>query len=175
MQGKNREISGPCNFWTFVKSNIPDVWTWEFWTLFGSEIKVGEPCTPTPHPPPTPPPVATPLHSVHYKCFFFLSAFSLTNTDDAQDSRGREGTIFIPIYCLQSLTKIQTFICSFAFEMNITFFNRTACIYQAATRLDLPPYWITIWMIDDGILISVCLLDDLILGFLLHQSDIGNR
>ena len=44
-------------------------------------------------------------------------------------------------------------------------FNRTACIYQAVTRWDLPPYWITIWMIDDVILTFVCLLDDLILGF----------
>ena len=28
------------------------------------------------------------------KIFFFLSGFSFTNTDDSQDSRGREGTIF---------------------------------------------------------------------------------
>ena len=27
-------------------------------------------------------------------------------------------------------------------------FNRNACVYQAATRWDLPPYWITIWLID---------------------------
>ena len=26
--------------------------------------------------------------------FFFLSGFSFTDTDDSQDSRGREGTIF---------------------------------------------------------------------------------
>ena len=31
--------------------------------------------------------------------------------------------------------------------------NRTACIYQAATRWDLPPYRITIWLIDDVMLI----------------------
>ena len=43
-------------------------------------------------------------------------------------------------------------------------FNRSACIYQAATRWDLPPYRITIWLIDDVILIFVCLLE-LILGF----------
>ena len=31
--------------------------------------------------------------------------------------------------------------------------NRTACIYQADTRWDLPPYRITIWLICDVILI----------------------
>ena len=43
--------------------------------------------------------------------------------------------------------------------------NRTACIYQAATRWDLPPYWITIWLIDYVMLTFVCLLVDLIQGF----------
>ena len=40
LQGKNCEISGTYNFWTSVKSNIPDVWNWNFWTLFGLEIEV---------------------------------------------------------------------------------------------------------------------------------------
>ena len=44
-------------------------------------------------------------------------------------------------------------------------FNRNACIYQAATRWDLPPYPITIWLIDDVKLVFVCLLDDLIQAF----------
>ena len=35
-------------------------------------------------------------------------------------------------------------------------FNRTACIYQAATRWDLPPYRITIWL-TDGVTLSFCL------------------
>ena len=42
-------------------------------------------------------------------------------------------------------------------------FNRNACIYQTATQWDLPPYRITIWLIDDAMF--VCLLDELILGF----------
>ena len=61
------------------------------------------------------------------------------------------------------LTNIQTFICDFAREMTI--FNRNACNYQTATRWDLPLYRITIWLIDDMMLIFVCLLVDLILGF----------
>ena len=44
-------------------------------------------------------------------------------------------------------------------------FNRTACIYQTATRWDLPPYRITIWLIDDVTLVFVCLPNDLILAF----------
>ena len=34
------------------------------------------------------------LHGLKTKIFFFLSGFSFTDTDDSQDSRGREGTIF---------------------------------------------------------------------------------
>ena len=44
-------------------------------------------------------------------------------------------------------------------------FNCTACIYQAATGWDLPPYRITIWLTDDAMLILVCLLVDLIQRF----------
>ena len=40
--GKNREIFGPHNFWTPMKSNIPDVWNWNFWALFGLEIELQE-------------------------------------------------------------------------------------------------------------------------------------
>ena len=47
--------------------------------------------------------------------------------------------------------------------MTITYFNRKACVCKAATRWDLPPYRITIWVIDWWC--NVCLLDELILGF----------
>ena len=48
-------------------------------------------------------------------------------------------------------------------------FNRTSCIYQTATQRHVPPYQIAIQLIDEIMLIFVCLLDDLILGFLLNQ------
>ena len=54
-------------------------------------------------------------------------------------------------------------------------FNHTACNYQPATRGDLPPYQVTLWSIDDEMLISVCLLDVILLGFLLQQFETGNR
>ena len=44
-------------------------------------------------------------------------------------------------------------------------FKCTACIYQTATRWHLPPYRITIYLIDDLRLSFVCLRDNLILAF----------
>ena len=35
-------------------------------------------------------------------------------------------------------------------------FSRHACVYQTATRWDLPPYRITIWVIDDVTLVFFC-------------------
>ena len=46
-------------------------------------------------------------------------------------------------------------------------FNRTACIYETATRLDSSPYRVTI-------LVFGCLRDDLILAFLIQQFKTGN-
>ena len=51
----------------------------------------------------------------------------------------------------------------------------TTCNYKTASWWDLPPYWNTIWLINYGMLISIWFLDDLILGFLLQQFDIGNQ
>ena len=45
---------------------------------------------------------------------FFLSGFSSTDTDDSQDSRGKEGTTFYSTLPLYPLTNIETFICNFA-------------------------------------------------------------
>ena len=96
--------------------------------------------------------------------FFFLSGFSFTDIHNSQDSREREGPSFIPPYHFHPLTNIQTFaILHVRWLSHI--FNRNACIYQTATRWDLPPDRITIWLIDDVMLIFVCLLFDLILGF----------
>ena len=93
--------------------------------------------------------------------FFCLSA--VTDTDDSQDIRGGDHVLFLST----TSTRSQTFRHLFAtlpVRLPHTF-NRIACNYQAATRWDLPPYWITIWLIDDVMLIFVCLLADLILGF----------
>ena len=106
--------------------------------------------------------------------FFFLSEFSFTDTDDSQDSRGRGGPFFIPLYHFHRLTNIQTFATLHVRWLS-HIFNRIACIYQTATRWDLPPCRITIWLIDDVKFVLVCLLDDLILGFCYSNLDTGNR
>ena len=62
------------------------------------------------------------LCSVQGNIFFFLSGFSFKDTGDSQDSRGREGTSFIPFYHFLLITNIQTFICNFAYEMTTTYF-----------------------------------------------------
>ena len=53
-------------------------------------------------------------------------------------------------------------------------FNRNACVYQTATRWDLPPYRITIWVIDWWC--NICLFTWWIdTKFLLQRFDIENR
>ena len=54
-------------------------------------------------------------------------------------------------------------------------FNRIACNYQTATRWNLPLYWITIWLIDDGMIISVCFARWFVSRFLLQQLNMGTR
>ena len=56
MYGKNRKMSGLYNFWTPTKSSIPDVWNWNGWTLFSSEIEYSRG-----HGPPAPSPTSPPL------------------------------------------------------------------------------------------------------------------
>ena len=58
--------------------------------------------------------------AISFSFFFFLLGCSLMDIDNSQDSRAREGTFFIPIYHLDLLTNIQTFISNFAHEMTTT-------------------------------------------------------
>ena len=41
LNNRNCEIFGPYNFWTPLKSNIPDVCNWNCWILFRPVIEVG--------------------------------------------------------------------------------------------------------------------------------------
>ena len=63
--GKNCEISDPHNFWTHVKSNIPNVRNWNCWDLLGSEIEVRGPW-PTAYPSPPLSLMVTPLPLSNY-------------------------------------------------------------------------------------------------------------
>ena len=64
-----------------------------------------------------------------------------------------------------SFPNIQTFICKLHLKWIPHIFNRIASNYQTATRRALPPLSISIWLIVNGILISVYL--KLILDFTL--------
>ena len=97
--------------------------------------------------------------------FFFYQGFlSRTLTTCGQQGKGSDHLL---IHSTTS-TRSRTFRHLFAtlpVRRLSHIFNRNACIYQVATRWDLPPYRITIWLIEDVMLIFVCLLVDLILGF----------
>ena len=111
------------------------------------------------------------LSHKHFPTFysFFLSEFSFTG------HRGRGG---ITLLFSTTSARSGTFGHLFA-SLDVRWlphiFNHSACFYQTAARWELQPYWIIIWYIYDGMLISVCLPDDFLLGFfLLQQFDIGN-
>ena len=97
-------------------------------------------------------------------CFFFLSSgFSFTDTDN---NRGREETIFystLPLPPAHEYSDI--YFATLHVKWLSHIFSRNACICQAVTRWGLPSYRITIWLIDDVMLIFVCLLVDLIFRF----------
>ena len=112
--------------------------------------------------------------------FFFLLGFFLRTLITQRKAQEGRGLYFIPLYHLHPLTDIQAFICNFAREMTILckIFNRNTCIYQTATRWELPPYQITLWLIDDVMLIFVCLLGDLILGYVTaiwHENPVDSN
>ena len=100
-----------------------------------------------------------------YNLNFFTSGFSFTDTDNSQDSRRREETI---LFHSTTSTRSRAFRNLFA-TLHVRWvshiFNHNACIYQSATQWDLPPYRITIWLIDDETFIFVCLHVELILDF----------
>ena len=98
-----------------------------------------------------------------------------------QQGKGRGHFLF---HYTTTSTRLRTFVCFIDIYLQHLFatlhvrwlsriFNRNACVYQTATRWDLPPYRITIWLIDDAMF--VCLLDELILGFCYSNFDMGNR
>ena len=98
--------------------------------------------------------------------FLFLSGFCFTDTDDSQDSRRRDGTIFYSTLPLPPAHEHSDIYLQLRMWDDYHIFLIAALVF---TRLlldeILPPYRITIWLIDDVQIVLVCLLDDLILGF----------
>ena len=106
---------------------------------------------------------------IYIYIYIYSIRVSFTDTDNSQDSREREGTRDHLLLHSTTSTRSRTFRHFFA-TLHVRWlshiFNRNACIYQTATRWDLPPYRITVWLIDDVILIFVYLLVEMILGLL---------
>ena len=106
------------------------------------------------------------------RTFFSIRVF-FTDTDDSLDSRGRRGPSFIPL-CEPSSWTLRYLFATLHMRWLSHIFNHNACVYQTATRWDLPPYRITIWVIDWWC--NVCLFTWWIdTRFLLHRFDIRNR
>ena len=98
---------------------------------------------------------------------YILSVFFFSFTD-THDSKGKEGTCFIPLYHFYMLRDIQTFICNFACEMTTTYFS-SHC-------LQLPDCYLMSFMLTDWWCnVCFCLFtwwfDP---WFLLQQFDGGN-
>ena len=111
-----------------------------------------------------------------YFFFFFLSGFSITDTDDSQNSRGREGTIFystVPLPPAHEHSDIYLQLCMWD-DYHI-FLIATLVFTRLLLDDILPPYRITIYLIDWWCEVCFCLLDDLILGFCYSNFDTGNR
>ena len=90
---------------------------------------------------------------------FFLYQGFLSQTLTTHRTAGeRRGPSFIPLHSTISI-RPQTLRHLFA-SLHVRWlshiFNRNACVYQTATWWDLPPYRITIWLIDD-VTLSFCL------------------
>ena len=106
--------------------------------------------------------------------FFSIRVF-VTDTDDSQDSRGRrwDHLLFHSTISTRSWT-LRHLLATLHVRWLSRIFNHNVCVYQTAAQWDLPPYWITIWVIDWWC--NVCLLIWWIdTRFLLQRFDIGNR
>ena len=105
---------------------------------------------------------------IYIYIYIYLYQGFLSRTLTTHRTAGeRRGPSFIPLHSTISI-RPQTLRHLFA-SLHVRWlshiFNRNACVYQTATWWDLPPYRITIWLIDDVMLIFVCLHADLILSF----------
>ena len=112
--------------------------------------------------------VSTSVYYLHMCCFFSIRVF-FTDTDNSQDSRGSKGTIFYSTLPLPPTHEQSDIYLQLGMWDDYHIFSHTItfCIYQTTIRWDLRFWWyrIIIRLIDNVMLLFVCLLDDLILAF----------
>ena len=89
------------------------------------------------------------IFTVLFTYIWSLSRISFTETDNSQDSRWKEGTIFystLPFPPAHEHWDI--YFATLHVRWLSRMFNRNACVYQRATQWALPSYLIAIWLID---------------------------
>ena len=99
----------------------------------------------------------------HVFVFLFFVFFSIRVFFHGHRQIKREGTVFystLPLPSSDEHSDIYLQLCTWD---DYRIFLIATLVF---TRRDLPPYRITIWLIDDVMLIFVCLLVDLISGFI---------
>ena len=105
--------------------------------------------------------------------FFFYQGFLHRNWQREGTEREGKGPSFISLYNFHRSRTLRNLFATLRVRWVSRIFNRNPCVYQTATWWDLPPYEITIWMIDWWC--NVCLFTWWIdIRFLLHRFDIGN-
>ena len=102
--------------------------------------------------------------------FFFYQGFFSRTLTAHRTAAEKRGPSFIPLYYFHPLTNIQTFICNFAREMTMTYFQWKRLYlpdcYSMRFSTTLSNYYFIEWWCN---LDFVCLLVDLILGFLIYN------
>ena len=115
------------------------------------------------------------IHNSHIShIFFFYQGFLHRHWRfTRQQGKGGDHLLFhsITSNCSQTLRHL---FATLQVRWQSRIFNRNVCVYQTATRWDLPTYRIIIWVI--GWWYNVCFFTWWIdTRFLLQQFDIGNR
>ena len=98
------------------------------------------------------------VSSFSFGIFFCHGFLSQTLTIHRTAREGREPPFFLSTTSSCSRTYRYLFA-TYHVRWLPHIFKRIACSYQTATWWDLPPWGVTNWLVDDGMLISVCLYD----------------
>ena len=114
------------------------------------------------------------LYFIFLKLIFFSIRVFFTDTDDSQGSRGREGTIFYSTLPLPPAHEHRDIYLQLCMWDDYHVFLIATPVFTRLLLWDLPPYRITIWVIDWWC--NVCLFTWWIdTRFLLQRFDIRNR
>ena len=101
----------------------------------------------------------------YYRCLFLIRVFYHGHWQlTGEQGKGGDHLLFNSTTFIRSRAFRHLFATLHVWWLS-HIFNLNAFIYQTVMRWDLSPYRITIWLIDDVILIFVYLLVELILGF----------